>query len=68
MKKIKKIKVELLTTQPRYLDTSVCAETFYEIAERWWDDYDCFAHNVTKNFCLKEYHKWKKLAKLFKEV
>lgn len=56
---------DMYPVEPRYLDASVCAETFYRIADEWWHNYEIFAHKITKNFCLKEYHKWTKYAKIF---
>lgn len=57
--------VNLLTPKPCYLDASVCAKTFYLIAEEWWRHYESYSAYSYKKFCLTEYCKWKKYAKLF---
>lgn len=56
---------EIFVPKPHYLDASVCAKTFYLIAEEWWNNYESFAFNLTKNYCLKQYWKWVKYAKIF---
>ena len=49
----------------RYLDASVCATTFYKVAEEWWYLYENFGKSTLKKACLEEYCKWERYARIF---
>lgn len=57
--------INTLLSPKKYLDASVCAKTFYEIAHEWLRCYEAFEMQCYKDFCLDEYHKWKKYAEIF---